>query len=122
MVLGENMDMKKTRALLDACNEVSVELNAEKTIGENHYVKVTRKSFQMFGKCVNISNYIQGEVKSILNWGNACYHAIQDLLFSRLVSKNVRIKIYGGVGWIHLADDRGRWRAVVNVVTNFVLS
>jgi hypothetical protein len=24
----------------------------------------------------------------------------------------------GGVEWIHLAQDRGRWRAVVNAVMN----
>jgi hypothetical protein len=25
---------------------------------------------------------------------------------------------WGGVEWIHLAEDRGHWRAVVNVVMN----
>jgi hypothetical protein len=25
----------------------------------------------------------------------------------------------GDVGWIHLAQDRGRWRNVVNLVANF---
>jgi hypothetical protein len=29
-----------------------------------------------------------------LNSGNACYHAVQNLLSSRLQSKNVKIKIY----------------------------
>jgi hypothetical protein len=27
----------------------------------------------------------------------------------------------GGVEWIHLAQDRGRWRAVVNTVMNLLV-
>jgi hypothetical protein len=27
----------------------------------------------------------------------------------------------GGVEWIHLAQDRDRWRAVVNAVMNFLI-
>jgi hypothetical protein len=29
-----------------------------------------------------------------LNSGNACYHSVQNLLSSRLLSKNVKVKIY----------------------------
>jgi hypothetical protein len=29
-----------------------------------------------------------------LNSGNACYHSVQNLLFSRLLSKSIKIKIY----------------------------
>jgi hypothetical protein len=29
-----------------------------------------------------------------LNSGNACYHSVQNLLFSRLLSKNIKIRIY----------------------------
>jgi hypothetical protein len=32
-------------------------------------------------------------VRSRLNSGNACYHAVQNLLSSRLLSRNVKIKI-----------------------------
>jgi hypothetical protein len=34
------------------------------------------------------------EIKSRLNSGNACYHSVQNLLSSRLISKNLKIKIY----------------------------
>jgi hypothetical protein len=34
------------------------------------------------------------EVKSRLNLGNACYHSVQSLLSSRLLSTNVKVKIY----------------------------
>jgi hypothetical protein len=39
-------------------------------------------------------NSIQEEMKSRLNSGNACYHSVQNILSSRLLSKNLKIKIY----------------------------
>jgi hypothetical protein len=33
-------------------------------------------------------------IKRILNPGNACYHEVQNLLSSRLLSKNVKTRIY----------------------------
>ena len=37
---------------------------------------------------------IQEEIKSSLKLGNACYYSVQNLLSSRLLSKNLKIKIY----------------------------
>jgi hypothetical protein len=37
---------------------------------------------------------IQEEIKRRLNSGNACYHSVQNLLPSCLLSKNVKVKIY----------------------------
>jgi hypothetical protein len=34
------------------------------------------------------------EIKSRLNSGNACYHLVQSLLSSRLLSRNLKVKIY----------------------------
>ena len=34
------------------------------------------------------------EIKSRLRSGNGCYHSVQNLLSSRLLSKNLKIKIY----------------------------
>ena len=39
-------------------------------------------------------NSIQKEIKSRLKLGNACYHTVQNLLSSSLLSKNLKIKIY----------------------------
>ena len=39
-------------------------------------------------------NSIQKEIKSILKLGNACYHSVQNILSSSLLSKNLKIKIY----------------------------
>jgi hypothetical protein len=43
---------------------------------------------------VTNQNLIHEEIKSRLNLGKACYHSIQKLLSSCLLSKNVKIKIY----------------------------
>jgi hypothetical protein len=37
---------------------------------------------------------MQDEIKSRLNSGNACYRSVQSLLSSRLLSRNVKVKIY----------------------------
>ena len=34
------------------------------------------------------------EIKSRMRSGNACYHSMHNLLSSRLLSKNLKIKIY----------------------------
>jgi hypothetical protein len=35
-------------------------------------------------------NLIQDEVKRRINSGNFCYHSVQNILYSRLLSKNVK--------------------------------
>jgi len=39
-------------------------------------------------------NYIQEEIKCRLKAGNSCYYSVQTLLSSRLLYKNLKIKIY----------------------------
>jgi hypothetical protein len=43
---------------------------------------------------MNKQNDIPDEIKSRLNSGNACYYSVQNLLCFRLISKNLKIKIY----------------------------
>jgi hypothetical protein len=45
------------------------------------------------GATVTNQNLIQEEIKRRLNSGNACYHSFQNLLSSRLLSKNVKTEI-----------------------------
>ena len=47
----------------------------------------------IFGNNLTNQNSIQEEIKKELNSGNACYHSLQNLLSSVLLSKNVEIKI-----------------------------
>jgi hypothetical protein len=46
------------------------------------------------GTTVTNPNLIQVEIKRGLNSGNACYHSVLNLLSSRLLSKNVKVRIY----------------------------
>jgi hypothetical protein len=46
------------------------------------------------GTTVTNQNFIQEEIKRRLNFGNACYHSIENLLSSRLLSKNLKIRIH----------------------------
>ena len=39
-------------------------------------------------------SFIQEEIRSKLKTGTACYHSMQNLLSSNLLSKNLKIKIY----------------------------
>jgi hypothetical protein len=49
---------------------------------------------QIFGIDNNNYNYFQEEIICKLNVGNACHHAVQNLLSSLQLSKSVKIKSY----------------------------
>ena len=46
------------------------------------------------GTTLTNQNSIADEIKSRLRSGNACYYSVNKLLSSRLLSKNLKIKIY----------------------------
>jgi hypothetical protein len=50
--------------------------------------------FKYLGTTLTDQNCNHEEIKSKLNSGNACYHSVQSLLSSRLLSRNVKVKIY----------------------------
>jgi hypothetical protein len=101
---------EKGEALVVATKEIGLEVNADKTMymvmsrdrnaGRGHSLKIDNSSiekveeFKYLGMTLTDQNYIQEEIKSRLNLGNACYHWMQNLLSSRLLSKNLKIKIY----------------------------
>ena len=72
----------------------------EQTGGLCHTVKVDNsciesvEEFKYLGKTLTNQNSMQEEIKSRLKLGNACYHSVQKLLSSTLLSKNVKIKMY----------------------------
>jgi hypothetical protein len=49
--------------------------------------------FEYLETTVTNQNLIQEEIRRRLNSGNACYHSVQNLLSSRLLSINVNIRI-----------------------------
>jgi len=46
------------------------------------------------GTTLTNQNSIAEEIKSRLRSGNTCYHSVQNLFSSRLLSKHLKIKIY----------------------------
>ena len=52
------------------------------------------EEFKYLGTTLRIQNSIREEIKSRLRSGNACYHLVQNLLSSRLLSRKLKIKIY----------------------------
>jgi hypothetical protein len=110
-LLGKTINIiTSTEALSDTIKEVGPEVNAEKTkytftscnqiTEQKHYIMVARKAFENVEnfKCLETmltnQNCIHEEIQSRLHSENACYHAVQNLLSSHLLPKNVKIKIY----------------------------
>jgi len=50
------------------------------------------EQLKYLGKTLTNQKSIQEEIKSRLNSGNACYHSVQNLLPSILLSKNVKVR------------------------------
>ena len=55
------------------------------------------EEFGYLGTTLTHQNSIPEEMKSRLRLGNACYHSVQNLLSSRLLSKTLKINIYGTI-------------------------
>jgi glycerol-3-phosphate O-acyltransferase len=67
--------------------------------GQRQSIKIGNRSFESvakfkyLGTTLTDQNCIQEELKSRLNSGYACYHSVQSLLSSRLLSRNVNVNI-----------------------------
>ena len=72
----------------------------DQNAGRNHSVRIDNSTFERvedfkyLGTNLTNQNSIPEEIKSRLRSGNACYHSVQNLLSSRLLSKNLKIRIY----------------------------
>jgi len=101
---------ENVEALIVASKEIGLEVNADKTkymamsqdqkAGQSHNVEIDNGSFEWveefkyLGTTLTNENSIQEEIKNRLQSGNACYHSVQNLLSSSLLSKNLKMKIY----------------------------
>jgi len=75
-------------------------ISRDQNAGQSHKIKTDNRTserveqLQYVGITLTNQNFIQEEIKSRLKSGKACYHSVQNILSSSLLSKNTRIKIY----------------------------
>jgi hypothetical protein len=68
----------------------------QQNVDQNRDIRIANRSFEdvsqfkYLGMTVTNQNLIQEEIKRRLNSGNACYHSVQSLLSSRLLSRNLK--------------------------------
>ena len=73
--------------------------SGDQDAGRSHSIKIDNSSFECveefkyLGTTLTNQNSTQEEIKSKVKSGNACYHSVQNLLSSSLLSKNLKIKI-----------------------------
>jgi len=100
---------ENAEALVAATREIGLEVSADKTrcmvmsrdqnarrvhsvkIGNSTFERV--EDFKYLGTTLTNQNSIAEEIESRFRSGNACYHSVQNLLSSRLLSKNLKVKI-----------------------------
>jgi len=110
-ILGGSIHTLKenAEALVAATREIGLEVSADTTkymvmsrdqnAGRNHRVGINNSTFERveefkyLGTTLTNQNSIPKEIKSRLKSGNDCYQSVQNLLSSRLLSKNLMIKI-----------------------------
>jgi len=74
-------------------------MSRDQNAGRSHSMKIDNRSFERveefkyLGTNLTNQNSTQEEIRR-LKLGNVCYHSVQNLLSSRLLSKNFKIKIY----------------------------
>jgi len=111
-ILGGSIHTLKENAetLIAATREIGLEVSADKTkymvmsrdqnAGRIQSVRIDNSTFERveefkyLGRNLANQNSIAEEIKSRLRSGNACYHSVQNLLSTGLLSKNLNIKIY----------------------------
>jgi hypothetical protein len=97
---------KNTETLIESSEGVGLEINVEKTkymllsrhqtVGRNRDIKIANRlfenvsQFKYLGTTVTNQHLIQKEIKRRFNSGNACYHSVQNLLSSCLLSKKLK--------------------------------
>jgi hypothetical protein len=75
-------------------------LSLHQNAGHSHFIKTANRCFKIvahvkyLGITVTNQNIIQEKIKRRLNSGNGCYHSVQNILSSRLLSKSVKVILH----------------------------
>jgi len=75
-------------------------MSLDQNVGRIHSARMDNSTFarveefKYLGTTLTNQNSIAEEINSRLRSGNASYHSVQNLLSSRFLSKNLKIKIY----------------------------
>jgi hypothetical protein len=96
-----------------ACKKNGLGVNAVKTkymvmsrdqnAGRSYGIKFDNSSFEKveefkyFSTALTNQNSMQKKIKSRLKSGSACYHSVQNLSSSSLLSKNLKINVYNNI-------------------------
>jgi sorting nexin-29 len=143
-ILGGSIHTLKenTEALVAATREIGLEVSADKSkymvmsrdqnSGRNHTVRIDINTFERvevfkyLGKTLTNQNSIPEKIKGRLSSGNACYHSVQNLLSSKLLFKNLKIKLhrsiilpvvlYGCETWSLTLREERKLRVLENMV------
>jgi hypothetical protein len=121
---------KRRRMRKDTCRPVY--MSRGQNARQNHNIKTDdislerMKQFRYLGRTLTNRNSIHEVFKSRLKSGNACYHLVQNLLSSSLLSKNIKISVcrtrvlpvllYGCETWSLTLLEQQRLRVVENRV------
>ena len=138
---------EKAEALVAATREIGLEVSADKTkymvmsqdqnAGRIQSVRIDDSTFERvegfkyLGTILTNKNSIAEEIKSRLRSRNACYHSVQNLLSSTLLSKNLKIKIhrtimlpvvlYGCEAWSLTLREERKLSVLENMVLRRIL-
>jgi hypothetical protein len=107
-------------------------MSRSQKVGQRGSIKTANRSFEGVAELkylepeVTDQNCLHEDIKSRLNSGNACYHPVQSLLSSSLLSRNVKDKInktiilpvvlYGCDTWPLILSEEHRLRVFENRV------
>jgi len=78
-------------------------MSRDQSAGRNYSVRIDNSTFERveefkyLGTTLTNQNSIPEQIKSRLRSDNACYHSVQKLLSSTLLSKNLKTKIYSTI-------------------------
>jgi len=107
-------------------------MSRDQNARQSHNTKIDNNSFERveefkyLATTLTNQNSIQGDIRSRLESGNACYHSVQNLLSLSLLSKNLKIIIhriiilpvvlYGCENWSLTLREKRRLRVFENRV------